>query len=242
MKTAKARLLYRALLALALALVLPAASQAHRVKSISLHINDTQAAACQNVTARVTFCIQVQKEDIVDGKGKAKVKVRLVYDEWGDDTDYEGSDGDFAAVCEKEFTVDFLPQNVGADICRENQYLCQFHASTYDVGWTTDPDFYACAKSTHNGAPNKYSGQVEVEFDDQQGLQPATASLIPPGGPSAVAVTAAADFPAAAAGLTVTFDPRTTAVVSVEPSPAFEATEIEPGVWSLTLTGPATLG
>ncbi|NJM54874.1 MAG: hypothetical protein HC841_02135 [Verrucomicrobiae bacterium] len=43
----------------------PASAFAHRVKSINLTINDTNVAKCENVTARVTVCVQVQKEDLV---------------------------------------------------------------------------------------------------------------------------------------------------------------------------------
>ena len=228
---------------LALLLVLPTGAAAHRVKSVSLTIDDTDVAKCEYTNAWVRVCVQVQKEDLQrDGNGrvtggKAKVPVRLVYDEWGEDSDYEGSLGDIGAVCEKTFEIKFLPENVGADICR-TFFLCSFHASTYDYGWTTDPDFYACAKSSLNSAPNKYSGQVEIEFSDTAGPQGGTAAIVPSGS-GQVAVAVASDLPPLiAAGFTVAFDPASTTVVAAKPHFAFSADEILPGTWRLTLQDP----
>ncbi|NJL30080.1 MAG: hypothetical protein HC897_20395, partial [Thermoanaerobaculia bacterium] len=219
----------------------PASAFAHRVKSINLTINDTNVAKCENVTARVTVCVQVQKEDLVtdaagNTTGKAKVPIRIVYDEWGEDSDYEGAQGDVSPVCQKDIEIDFLPVNVGADICREFVVICQFHASTYDYGWTTDPDFYACARSSLNSAPNMYSGEVEIEFGDEAGKQTVTASIVPTGGPHSTVVALAADLPPVSSlGFTVSFDPRTTAVLAVAPHAGFVAEETEPGTWQVKM-------
>jgi hypothetical protein len=227
----------------AASVLLPTQARAYIVKSVELHLDDTDVMPCQNVTAKVSFCIMVQREDISGDPpvGLAKVPIRLVYDEWGEDSDYEGEEGDVGRVCERTFDVPFNPEDIGKDICQKMRFLCQFHASTYDYGWTTDPDFYACAKSGLSGAKNKYSGEIEVEVNSAVGLQGQTASLLPAytGAPVAVAVTPYADLPLGSSGsFVVSVDPRTATLLDASPMP--DPYELEPGVWLFDI--PASAG